>query len=511
MKRMLEALANERFDVLVLGGGITGAGIALDAALRGFRVALIDKSDFASGTSSVSSKLVHGGLRYLEHGGFRLVHEALTERRLLLQNAPHLVQPLRFLIPLYRDARLPRWQWRLGLTFYDLLAGRGNLQRSQLLGQAQLLREVAGLRPRTLHGGAAYLDAQMDDARLCVEIIRTAARAGASVANYVEAVGFEFGGSETLVQAADRFGEGRLTIRAKQVVNAAGPWVDSICRLAGDCGGPYLRTTKGAHLIVPNRGGLTAALLLLHPADGRVFFVIPWPRRPAPPGPLLPTPRLLLGTTDTFGDEPPDGLSVRPDEIAYLLDGYNHYLQPTLKPDNVLGSFSGLRPLLRADSATPSAASREFRLIESPSGLLSVAGGKYTTYRYMAEVATDAVAERLGKRRRCRTRSFRLDGAPEGPWNDFAWATKRELCGHYDLTEETAWHLVWRYGKRAKDVAEYVGQDHSLAARLCPDEPDLRAEWNFQRDHEMALTPNDHWLRRTRLGLYHPEVLVRSP
>jgi glycerol-3-phosphate dehydrogenase len=507
MKRMLDPLANDRFDVLVLGGGITGAGIALDAALRGFHVALIDKGDFASGTSSVSSKLVHGGLRYLEHGGFRLVQEALTERRLLLLNAPHLVQPLRFVIPFYRDARLPRWQWRLGLTLYDLLAGRGNLHRSEVLNQAQLLHLVPGLRSRALHGGVAYFDAQMDDARLCLDVVHAAARAGARVANYVEAESFKFGGAETLVQAVDRSGNARLTIRARQVVNATGPWVDSVCRLAGDNGASSLRPTKGVHLIVADEQRLPASLLLLHPADGRVFFVIPWPRRPGPPGSLLPAPRLLIGTTDTFGDEPPDNLSVRADEIAYLLAGYNHYLQPPLQPDKVLGTFSGLRPLLRADRTTPSAASREFRLIESASGLLSVAGGKYTTYRRMAETATDAVAQRLGKRRRCRTQSFRLDGAPEGPWSDFAWATKRELCSRYDLDDETAWHLLCRYGQRAKDVVAYVRQDRSLAARLCPDEPDLRAEWNYQRDHEMALTPADHWLRRTRLGLYHPELL----
>jgi glycerol-3-phosphate dehydrogenase len=164
--------------------------------------------------------------------------------------------------------------------------------------------------------------------------------------------------------------------------------------------------------------------------------------------------------------------------------------------------------LLRADSATPSAASREFRLIESPSGLLSIAGGKYTTYRHMAEVASDAIALRLGKRRRCRTRVFRLDGAPKDKaWPDFAWGTKRELRGSYDIPEDSAWHLVWRYGKRAKDVAEYIRQDRSLAEPLFHGEPDLSAEWNYQQDHEMAVTPADHWLRRTRLGLYHPELL----
>lgn len=507
MKRLLEPLQTDRFDILVLGGGITGAGIALDAAVRGFRVALIDKGDFASGTSSVSSKLVHGGLRYLEHGDFGLVHEALGERRLLLANAPHLVQPLRFVIPFYRDSRLPRWQWRLGLTFYDLLAGRGNLHRSQSLDQRSVHGEIPGLRSAGLLGGAAYFDAQMDDARLCLEVVRSAAGAGATVANYVEAVGFDPGPSETVVQAVDRIGGRELPIRARQVINATGPWVDAVCRRAGDKNGPYLKPTKGVHLIVPNQTKLTSALLLLHPEDGRVFFVLPWPRCPGPPGSLFPAPRLLLGTTDTFGDEQPDHLTVRSDEIAYLLDGHNHYLQPPLQADSVLGALSGLRPLLRADGANPSAASREFRLIESPSGLLSVAGGKYTTYRGMAELAIDAAAQRLGRPRRCRTRSLRLDGAPEGSWSEFAWATARALCLRYELAEETAWHLVCRYGRRAEDVTEYLRKDWALATPVCPGEPDLRAEWEYQRDQEMALMPADHWLRRTRLGLYHPELL----
>src|SRR5262245_7884448 len=188
MKRQTEALSDGTFDLLILGGGITGAGVALDAVTRGFRVGLIDKGDFASGTSSASSKLVHGGLRYLEHGEFPLVYEALQERRLLLRNAPHLVRPLRFVLPFYRGARVPPWKWRLGLTLYDLLAGSGNLRRHRRRRTAQLLKEFPGLRADALGGGAEYWDGQMDDSRLCVEVLRTAAGSGACLANYVEAV-----------------------------------------------------------------------------------------------------------------------------------------------------------------------------------------------------------------------------------------------------------------------------------------------------------------------------------
>ena len=313
MKRSVEALADGTFDLVVLGGGITGAGVALDATLRGLRVALIDKGDFAGGTSSVSSKLVHGGLRYLEHGDFRLVYEALHERRRLLHNAAHLVHPLRFVIPFYRGTRVRPWQWRAGLTLYDLLAGPSNLHRHRPLDRRRLQREFPGLQAQGLLGGAEYHDAQMDDARLCLEVVRSAALHGARVANYVEAVAFEHrGGQIDRVRAVDRVGGREILLRARQVLNATGPWVDTVCRLAGDTSGPHLRPTKGTHVLVPDRG-LTAAFLLLHPVDARVLFIIPWMRK------------TLIGTTDTLADEPSGSLDVSAEEIQYLLDAHNHY------------------------------------------------------------------------------------------------------------------------------------------------------------------------------------------
>jgi glycerol-3-phosphate dehydrogenase len=481
---------------LILGGGITGAGVALDAVTRGLRVALIDKGDFAGGTSSVSSKLVHGGLRYLEHGAFGLVYEALQERRRLLHNAPHLVWPLRFIIPLRRGSRVPAWQWRLGLTLYDALAGRHNLQRSRSLGLPALRLEVPALRPDGLVGGASYHDAQMDDARLCIEVLQTAARDGAVVANYVEAVAFEqTSGAIRGVRAVDHVAGQQCAIRARQVVNATGPWVDAVCRLAGEQRGPLLQPTKGVHVVVQDLG-LPAAFLLLHPADGRVLFVIPW------------LGKTLIGTTDTLTAVEPDKMQVLAEEIAYLLDAFHHYFSLPLGPGAVLGSFAGLRPLIRARPGQPSSLSREFRIFESSSGLISVAGGKYTTYRHMAEAVTDVVTRRLGKRAACRTHDLALDGKPAEPWSTFAPRLVRELTRN-GLDAASAAHLVRRYGQRARDVAAILERQPDLAHRVVADEPDLLVEFAYQRDREMAVRPEDMLLRRTRLGLFHPELLQK--
>jgi len=495
MQRNLDALTDTSFDLLILGGGITGAGIALDAATRGLRVALIDKGDFSSGTSSLSSKLVHGGLRYLEYGDLSLVYEALHERTRLLHNAPHLVWPLSFLIPFRSGERVPPWKWRLGLLLYDLLAGAGNLRRSRLISPARLMREAPMLRPAGLLGTAAYADAQMDDARLVIAVLRSAHAHGAALANYVEAVAFEEGGA---VRAVDHLGSGgrELRIAARQVVNATGPWVDHVRRLAG-AAEPVLAPTQGVHLVAPGRR-LAHGFLLLHPQDGRVFFVLPW------------LGKTLIGTTDTEAPAGPDRPAVTDADIAYLLAGHNHHLEPALTRADLLGHFAGIRPLLRSRPGQPSARSREFQVVAGPGSLLSVAGGKYTTYRHMAEVAVDCVVERLGLRRRCRTRSLRLAGAPGEPWAAFFPRELSALQVRHGLAEETARHLVQRYGTEARAVAAYVERDAALAGLVVEGEPDLRAELEYQRDHEMACTPADSLLRRTHLGLFYPDLLDRT-
>jgi glycerol-3-phosphate dehydrogenase len=391
-------------------------------------------------------------------------------------------------MPFYRAGRLPPWKGRLGMTLYDLLAGRENIQRSRPIDVRHLMKECPALKSTGLRGGAAFFDAQMDDARLCIEVLLTAAAHGARLANYVEAIALEQQSSATSVRVLDHVSGKERTIRARLVLNATGPWVDQLCRLAGDESGPYLQPTKGVHVVVADQG-LQAGFLLLHPADGRVFFVLPW------------LGKTLIGTSDTFTPAGPDALTVEPEEIAYLLEGFNHHFAPLLRVENVLGSFAGLRPLLRDGAGKPSSLSREFRVWQGPLGLLSVAGGKYTTFRHMAEVVTNRIGQVLGKRQRCRTSDFPLIGTPDVPWAEYLPGLMATLCQQFALSETAATHLANRYGRRALDVAAYLDKAAGNREPLCPGEPDLRAEIDFQRDHEMALFEADHWLRRTRLGL----------
>ena len=390
MKRTVDALTDGTFDLLILGGGITGAGVALDAALRGLRVALIDKSDFASGTSSVSSKLVHGGIRYLEYGQFPLVYEALHKRTLLLANAPHLVPPLAFVNSLLccRPACQPG-DGALGLTLYDLLARAGDLHRGRRA--SPWAGAGAGRVPHLAGGGGCTAAAgflRCSDGRMPASAWKWCgrpAREGAVVANYVEAVAFEQGsGVLSGVHAVDHLSGQELLLRASSNPQRHGALGGRRLPPRAACTtGPYLQPTKGVHLVAPDRG-LTAAFLLLHPGDGRVFFVIPW------------LGKTLIGTADTLSTEGPRCADRHPHGHRVPAAGIQPVLHtPPEDPAPSLSSFVGLRPLISRPTGRASSLSREFRLFRSPSGLLSVAGGNITTYRRMAEIITDVIVRRL--------------------------------------------------------------------------------------------------------------------
>jgi glycerol-3-phosphate dehydrogenase len=388
MRRDPAALTQQTFDLLIIGGGIVGAGIARDAALRGLSVALVEKGDFASGTSSRSSKLIHGGFRYLEQFDFGLVAESCRERRVLQRIAPHRVKPLPFLLPVYAGDPRPLWKLRLGMTLYDLLAlYRVTAPHRTLSPEAALAAEPT-LNPRGLRGAILYYDCQEDDARFCVDNILHAAELGACCVNYCEATGFVGQGTRVdAVRVSDALSGASCEVAARVVVNAAGPWVDRVSGLSDN--GSVVSTlspTKGVHLLLPRVTG-THAICFQGKRDGRIMFLLPWHDCS------------LIGTTDTDFQGDPAAVRVEPADVEYLLDEL-HQLVPAscIGAADVVTTFAGVRALLASDAANPSSRSREHRIIGQGENLLTVAGGKYTTYRLVARQVVDLVYKVLGRR-----------------------------------------------------------------------------------------------------------------
>jgi glycerol-3-phosphate dehydrogenase len=382
----LQALADRTFDVLVIGGGITGAGIARDAVMRGLSVALIDKGDFGSGTSSRSSRLIHGGVRYLEHGHLRLVFEASAERRLLLRLAPHLVRPLAFTWPIYDGQRLPLWKINAGLTLYDALALFRNVQRHQLLNADGIETQEPALRTRLLSGGVRYFDATTDDARLTLANAVDAAARGAVVANHVVFDGVDRDdGNVRVARVWDALSSDRFTVRARAFVNATGPWSDNVRQLEGGRGGARVQGSKGAHIAVDRqRVGNHDAVVMLHPRDGRVLFALPSGTQ------------AIIGTTDTFTSASPDQVRANSADVAYLLEAANWFFPDArLQRDDVIAAWAGIRPLMPT-SGGEGAASREHAIKRSRRGTVTITGGKLTTYRIMARQTVDAVQAVIG-------------------------------------------------------------------------------------------------------------------
>ncbi|HEX9293037.1 MAG TPA: glycerol-3-phosphate dehydrogenase/oxidase [Gemmatimonadales bacterium] len=487
----LASMAETPVDVLVIGGGITGAGIARDAALRGFRTALVDKSDFGAGTSSHSSRLIHGGIRYLEHGAFRLVFEASHERRVLLRIAPHLVRPLAFLFPIYRGGRLPAWKLRAGMWLYDLLSSFRNVHWHRWLGTKKVRRVEPGLRDRGLIGAALYYDAQADDARLVIATLRSALRAGAIAANYVETTALlKPDGRVRGAVVRDVLTGETATIRANVVVSATGPWSDTTRRLDDPQAAPILRLTKGAHVTVPRRRvGNEHAVTLLSQLDGRVMFVLPW-------GDLA-----YIGTTDTDADSSPDALRITAADVTYLLRSANAaFPDAHLTSHDVVSAWVGLRPLLRADHANPSQVSREHQVFESPQGLISIAGGKLTTYRVMARDVVDRVAKRLheldGRAVPARPPTDRLP-LPGGEAAELDVLV--EAARARGAAEATARHLVANYGSEAAAVLNLVDRDRRLGEPVLPGRPEIWAEVTYAVEREMAVRVQDVLIRRLHL------------
>lgn len=487
---MLERARADHVDLLVIGGGITGAGVALDAASRGLSVTLVERADFASGTSSKSSKLIHGGLRYLQQGDVRLVYEALRERRRLCRNAPHLVSVLPFLIPvLTKDGPVSKKiakALRSAMWMYDLTGGWRIGKRHRRLDAAEALAHCPTLPADKLSSGFVYYDAEADDARVTLTVARTAAAHGANVVNRCEVVELTVDADGDIDGAVvrDTIAGDTFPIRARCVVSATGVWADRIHRLAEGRDPDSIRPAKGVHVTVPwNLVRNDIAVIVSVPKDKRSLFLIPWNRRPD--GTFE---HCYIGTTDTDFVGDIDDPQTNDDDLEYVLRAVNHSIAPAsgtpITRDDVTGVWAGLRPLVNAASSGRTAdLSRRHRVDTSPSGLITVMGGKFTTYRQMAEDTVDVVVDRLGRRARCRTKRLRLIGA------DGSGA------------RAAASRLERRYGTEAPLVEALVHADPDLGRPLVEGLPHIRAEAVHAARHEMATCLVDVLTRRTRAHL----------
>jgi glycerol-3-phosphate dehydrogenase len=497
----LQAVQEHSFDVVVVGGGITGAGVALDAASRGYSVALLERDDFGRGTSSRSSKMVHGGLRYLQNFDLGLVREALLERQLLVQLAPHLVYPTPFLVPALGEDRRDR-RIGIGLNMYDVMAtsriGRGRSQRSEHSGEADYWspdrhrtisgEEAADLIPALgpMEPSSAYLfyDCQTDDVRLVLTVLGEAERFGAVVLNGAEVTEvLDEGGRADGVAIEEAQSGARIEVRADNVVNATGVWADRIRpgELLAEEEIPRIRPSRGTHVTLSTEDLDIGTAACIVPAGGeRTIFALPWYGR------------VLVGTTDNDYEGDIDHIPPSEGDVEYLLNALNGYFGTDLGPDDLTGAYAGVRPLISSGDPKKSVdISRKAELYETSSGMLTITGGKLTTFRRMAAQVVDRITQRDGREAECRTDDIPLGMA----------ARPEDLETSVDLPEGATDQLAFRYGHAARAVLDLCEERPELAEPIVPGHPDLLAEVVIAARREQALTVADVLLRRTRLGL----------
>ncbi|MEB0285691.1 glycerol-3-phosphate dehydrogenase/oxidase [Cryobacterium sp. 10S3] len=487
----IERLKSKEVDILVVGGGIVGAGSALDAVTRGLSVGILEARDWASGTSSRSSKLVHGGIRYLEQLDFRLVREALTERGLLLQRiAPHLVKPVRFLYPLKKRVT-ERFYVGAGMLLYDIFSYTGGrppgVPHHRHLSKRQVMGMIPSLDADATVGGITYYDAQVDDALYTASLVRTASFYGAHAASRVRVEGFIKVGERVVgVRAHDLETGERFEVRAKQVVNATGVWTDDTQRMVGERGTFKVRASKGIHLVVP-RDRFQSAMGLLLRTEKSVLFVIPWGRH------------WLIGTTDTDWHLDKAHPAATAADIDYLLEHVNSVLRVPLTREDVEGVYAGLRPLLAGESEQTSKLSREHLVGHSVPGLVVIAGGKWTTYRIMAKDAIDAAVDALdGKIAPSTTHEIPLLGA-EG--YKAAWNKRTRIATAFALHTVRVEHLLNRYGTLTDELLDLIRESPELIEPLPGADDYIQAEVVYAAGHLGALHLEDVLARRTRISI----------
>ena len=507
--RAIEILTQERFDLAVIGGGITGAGVALDAASRGYSVALVEKADFASGTSSRSSKLVHGGLRYLQQFDLGLVREALLERQLMVKLAPHLVTPLEMVVPAFGGGRPDRLVG-IGLNMYDVMAtprlrgrraarraaenGEGDWSpaRHRLISGEEVVELLPALAAREPTGGYLFYDCQTDDARLVLTVLGEAERFGAICANRLEVVGLvSHDGDDGGVRVRDAESGAELSVRADNVINATGVWADRIRpdELHSEAELPTIVASRGTHVTVSRVDLPLRAGAIVPAGNDRSIFALPW------------LGASLLGTTDNTYDGDIDRVRPGAGDIDYLLEATNSFFGTSLGPGDLTGAYAGVRPLISSGDARRSVdISRKAELYETSSGLITITGGKLTTWRRMAKLAVDRLVERDGRDAPCRTHEIPL-GAPVDP----------DILPRVDgVPEESYAAMAARYGHAAHELLALAGTRTELAAPIVAGHPDLLAEAPFSASREQALSVGDVLLRRTRLGLVAARAIRES-
>ena len=486
----LVALERDSFDLAVVGGGITGAGVALDAASRGYSVALVEKSDYAAGTSGRSSKLIHGGLRYLQNFDLGLVREALLERSLLVRLAPHLVAPLPLLVPAF-EGRRPDRLMGMGLNMYDAMSWRRGRDedeewspaRHRIIGGAETIEMAPALAGRDPSAAYLFYDCQTDDARLVLTVLAEAERFGAVCANACEAAGLvERRGRAVGVLVRDTLDAGEFELTAANVINATGVWADRLRpdELYGEEEVPRIRPSRGTHVTISREALPVEAGVIVPAGGGRTIFALPW------------LGRTLAGTTDNDYEGVLEHVPPADEDVSYLLDALNGFFGTSLGPTDLTGAYAGVRPLIStADSKKSVDISRRAELYETSSGLVTITGGKLTTWRRMAKMAVDRIVEREGREAPCRTDEIPLgepveaDALPDVPGVD----------------EDGRGHLARRYGHAAQLVMRLAAAAPDLGRRISPDLPDIVAEAAYAAGHEQARSLADVLLRRTRLGL----------
>lgn len=502
-RETIKRIASQEFDVCVIGGGATGAGCALDAQLRGLNTVLVEAGDFASGSSTAATKLVHGGVRYLQEAvtdldinQYQLVEGALRERAVMLRNAPHLTRKVEFLVPCFSN--FEKFYYGLGMKMYDWISGKSSLLPSRLLTREEALYRMPAMQQANLVGAVAYADGQFDDARYALALIETFAGAGGEPLNYARATNFGKGESGKLVSTtiADQACAGTFQIRARAFVNATGPFSDVLRQFASPKTSPRMRPSKGAHILFPLDGfPENDALLVPKTEDGRVIFAIPW------------NGRLLVGTTDT-GYTPGEAMIVTRAEIDYLLRQLNPYLSSPLSADQVVGGFAGVRPLVAAQGvADTKKLIRDDEVEFDPeTGLISILGGKWTTHRLMGEETIDKVQEYLDTPRLpSRTHDHPLAGAV-GYHSDY-W----EMLAHdFKIAKCTARHLAHKYGTMAPEVLELAVSDPSLASPVVEGQVPIRAQVVYAARKERALAVEDVLARRIGLQTYGWRLAIQA-